>query len=96
MSEQLVFHTRLGHRNQSFFSDSRKPLPTWEPGQIPENELDLNVKAVRENTLKQIRKEAMKIREEATSVEAAVNDLDTFMQELRTLAIEVILPTIDN
>ncbi|PAA77701.1 hypothetical protein BOX15_Mlig001839g4 [Macrostomum lignano] len=65
-----------------------KDLPEWEPGQSPANELDLNLQSLRENELKNIRRAASKLREECTSVEEAVNELDSFRNQIRAIAIE--------
>uniref|UniRef100_A0A1I8JMA2 FerA domain-containing protein n=1 Tax=Macrostomum lignano TaxID=282301 RepID=A0A1I8JMA2_9PLAT len=65
-----------------------KDLPEWEPGQSPVNELDLYLTSLRENQLKSIRAAATKLRAECTSVEEALNELDSFRSQIRAVAVE--------
>ncbi len=67
----------------------RKPLPKITEGHQVENELDRQLRYYRETELEHISKEATKLREVATDVSEALNEVEGYMASLKNLQIEV-------
>nr|CDS32028.1 myoferlin [Hymenolepis microstoma] len=71
-----------------FILDCENPLPVWEEGCIPMNNLDRKMMKLREGDLKELIKQATKLREEATSAEGVLKELKEYSQTLRNIFIE--------
>ncbi|KAA0200949.1 Dysferlin limb girdle muscular dystrophy 2B (autosomal recessive) [Fasciolopsis buskii] len=71
-----------------FILDCTRPLPTWEPENSPENELDKQLRRVREYELKALREHALKARETVVSVDEALTHLKAYREVILKLSIE--------
>ncbi|TPP62512.1 Myoferlin, partial [Fasciola gigantica] len=71
-----------------FILDCTRPLPTWEPENSPETELDKQLRRVREHELKALRDHAMKTRETVVSVDEALTQLKAYRDVILNLATE--------
>ena len=67
-----------------------KPLPQAEPGRHIQNNLDKQMQFYRELELEYIRNEATKLRENATDLSEALNEVENYLAQLKNLATEVI------
>ncbi|XP_064630282.1 myoferlin-like isoform X1 [Lineus longissimus] len=65
-----------------------KKLPDITPGQSVKNDLDRMVQTLRENELRFIKKEASKLRENATDVQEAMHEMEGYMEQLKNVATE--------
>ncbi len=66
-----------------------KPLPTPVEGQHTQNDLDRHLRYYREIELTHIRRHALAVRENARSIEDAMADVDSYLAQLKALAVEV-------
>ena len=67
-----------------------KPLPEPVDGQHVQNELDIQLRHYRETEMYHIRKTGKQLRDNATNVADAMQDVEGFLALLKNLAIEVL------
>lgn len=70
------------------FGVFRTPLPPWEEGNTPMNNLDQKILKLRTDDLEAVKTQAMQLREEATSVEDVVKELKSYLATIRNLINE--------
>ncbi|KAA3681768.1 myoferlin [Paragonimus westermani] len=71
-----------------FILDCSRPLPPWEPENCPETELDRNLRRLRENELKSLKKQALLTRETVSSIEEALARLRSYHDVIKNLTTE--------
>ncbi|KAM7540784.1 hypothetical protein Aperf_G00000029183 [Anoplocephala perfoliata] len=71
-----------------FIMECQNPLPEWEEGCTPMNNLDQKLMKLRHDDLEDLKAQAVKLREEATSVEDVIKELKEYLQKLRSIFIE--------
>ena len=73
----------------SFCDCFRKPLPQPQKGYHLATELDHLLSSYREGELETIVEMAMHLKENATDVNDALNEVENFLQMLKNLSVEV-------
>ncbi|CAL8071098.1 unnamed protein product [Calicophoron daubneyi] len=71
-----------------FIMDCSQPLPTWEPENSPETDLDKHLRMRRETELQSLRTQAISTRETVTSIDDAITQLENYRSNINNLAIE--------
>ncbi|KAF5404171.1 hypothetical protein PHET_02557 [Paragonimus heterotremus] len=71
-----------------FILDCSRPLPPWDPENCPETELDRNLRRLRENELKSLKKQALLTRETVSSIEEALARLRSYHDVIKNLTTE--------
>lgn len=64
-------------------------MPEWTEGCTPVNNLDQKLMKLRHDDLEQLKAQAVKLREEATSAEDVVKELKVYLETLRQIFVEV-------
>lgn len=67
----------------------RKPLPSFDATVNGVNELDLKIQEIRIGELAGIVEEASKLREQATDVNEAMEEVNNYLNRLHDVALEV-------
>ena len=70
---------------------SRKPLPVFDATMNGVNELDLKLQEIRTAELAIVLEDASKLREQATDVNEAMEEINTYWNRLHDLCSEVCL-----
>ncbi|XP_070540972.1 myoferlin-like isoform X9 [Ptychodera flava] len=89
---QEATHVRDGVVNKYFPAPPQinigQPMPQVDPTRHKTNELDMRRQEMRETDLARITQDATRLRENATDVNEAVNEIEGYLQTLKHLAIE--------
>ncbi|KAH8869935.1 Dysferlin [Schistosoma japonicum] len=63
-------------------------LPQWEPENIPQNEIDIHLRKLREDQLNTLREQAINTRETVSEIDDALKELKAYREAILNLAIE--------
>ncbi|CDS40655.1 myoferlin [Echinococcus multilocularis] len=87
LAEEDLASTVIATLDQ-FIMDCQTPLPEWTEGCTPVNNLDQKLMKLRHDDLEQLKTQAVKLREEATSAEDVVKELKVYLETLRKIFVE--------
>ena len=73
----------------------RKPLPQFDATMNGVNELDLKLQEIRNGELASIAEDASKLREQATDVNEAMDEVNNYLNRLHDLCTEVSLSSFE-
>ncbi|CAH8549866.1 unnamed protein product [Schistosoma intercalatum] len=71
-----------------FIMDCNHALPQWEPENIPQNEMDIHLRKLREDQLNTLREQAINTRETVSEINDALKELKSYRETILNLAIE--------
>ncbi|RTG91347.1 uncharacterized protein DC041_0009992 [Schistosoma bovis] len=71
--------------------DCNHALPQWEPENIPQNEMDIHLRKLREDQLNTLREQAINTRETVSEIDDALKELKSYRETILNLAIEYLL-----
>nr|AAW27277.1 SJCHGC03434 protein [Schistosoma japonicum] len=71
-----------------FIMDCNHTLPQWEPENIPQNEIDIHLRKLREDQLNTLREQAINTRETVSEIDDALKELKAYREAILNLAIE--------
>ncbi|CAH8578664.1 unnamed protein product [Schistosoma haematobium] len=71
-----------------FIMDCNHALPQWEPENIPQNEMDIHLRKLREDQLNTLREQAINTRETVSEIDDALKELKSYRETILNLAIE--------
>nr|CAH8853864.1 unnamed protein product [Trichobilharzia regenti] len=71
-----------------FIMDCNRGLPQWEPENIPQNDMDIHLRKLREDQLNALREQALNTRETVSEIEDALKELKSYRDSILKLAVE--------
>uniref|UniRef100_A0A5K3EPQ9 C2 domain-containing protein n=1 Tax=Mesocestoides corti TaxID=53468 RepID=A0A5K3EPQ9_MESCO len=87
LSEEDLASTVIATLDQLIL-DFQTPLPEWVEGCIPPNTLDQKLMKLRRDDMENLKAQAVKLREEATSAEEVLKELKVYLATLRNMVTE--------